>query len=447
MYTYLLIILFLIIFTLLTWKNVRWGLFLITALLPVYLIRFSLITIPTTLLEAMIWILFIIWLVKMKKWYGLSFSPAIWLRNLKKKKSGYNPIPKILRLPIILLLVATTIAMWSAPDLRSASGIWKAYFIDPIMFLIVLVYTINTKEDLKNIIRLLGLTVLAIGIFALIQKLTGALIPNPFWATEETRRITTFFGYPNANALLVAPIIILTLINLFNKKNKYLLLDILIIIFGLLTVIWSGSTGALIGLTAGSLALLIFYPKTRLTALLIILAFSLGCNFYPAFKEKVSNQLAIASQIHLPLGATDLHIRMQQWRETWIMLKDQPILGSRLAGYQTAVTPYHQNDHVEIYLYPHNFFLNFWAETGLLGLIAVIWLLIAFFRLSYKKGLGLNICLASAMIVVLVHGLVDVPYFKNDLSVLFWLLIGLTIIDYNLRRGARVVESGALEKR
>ena len=208
MYTYLLIILFLIIFTLLTWKNVRWGLFLITALLPVYLIRFSLITMPTTLLEAMIWILFIIWLVKMKKWYGLSFNPVIWLRNLKKKKSAYNPIPKIIRLPIVLLLVATTVAMWSAPDLRAAGGIWKAYFIDPIMFLIVLVYTINTKEDLKNIIRLLGLTVLAIGIFALIQKLTGALIPNPFWAATETRRITTFFSYPNANALLVAPIII-----------------------------------------------------------------------------------------------------------------------------------------------------------------------------------------------------------------------------------------------
>jgi hypothetical protein len=30
------------------------------------------------------------------------------------------------------------------------------------------------------------------------------------------------------------------------------------------------------------------------------------------------------------------------------------------------------------------------------------------------------------IIAILVHGLVDVPYFKNDLAVLFWMLIALT---------------------
>jgi len=39
------------------------------------------------------------------------------------------------------------------------------------------------------------------------------------------------------------------------------------------------------------------------------------------------------------------------------------------------------------------------------------------------------------MIVLLVHGLVDTPYFKNDLSVLFWLIIGLGIAEANLRKG------------
>lgn len=37
----------------------------------------------------------------------------------------------------------------------------------------------------------------------------------------------------------------------------------------------------------------------------------------------------------------------------------------------------------------------------------------------------LNIGLISAMIVIIVHGLVDVPYFKNDLAVMFWLFLAM----------------------
>jgi uncharacterized ion transporter superfamily protein YfcC len=33
--------------------------------------------------------------------------------------------------------------------------------------------------------------------------------------------------------------------------------------------------------------------------------------------------------------------------------------------------------------------------------------------------------LMGAMVVIVVHGLVDVPYFKNDLAVLFWVMIGI----------------------
>jgi len=37
----------------------------------------------------------------------------------------------------------------------------------------------------------------------------------------------------------------------------------------------------------------------------------------------------------------------------------------------------------------------------------------------------LKLGLLGALVVIIVHGLVDVPYFKNDLSLLFWLIIFL----------------------
>jgi O-antigen ligase len=83
----------------------------------------------------------------------------------------------------------------------------------------------------------------------------------------------------------------------------------------------------------------------------------------------------------------------------------------------------------EIYMYPHNIFLNFWSELGLLGALLFSWIIAKFLwqsstlYLKEKNFLALGLC--GAMLVILIHGLVDVPYFKNDLSVLFWILIAL----------------------
>ncbi len=437
----LLIIIYLLLFAIISHKNLKWGVYLICATLPAYLIRFAVLGVPLTLLESMIIILFIVWLIKEK----ISFNPAVWLKNLKDQKlknESRNAVPKIFRFPIILLLIASTIAVFVAPDFESAAGIWKAYFIEPLMFLLVFVYNIKTTEEIKNVIRALGITVLAIGIFAVIQKLTGALILNPFWADEATRRITTFFGYPNANALFVLPIIFLTLYNLLTDKKILMIgLNILIMILGILAIIWTASTGALVGLAAGLLALLVMHKKTRLMILLAGTVVVLTLALTPAAQNKISQSLYLASQTKLPLVPSDLAIRTQQWRETLAMLADRPLIGAGLSGYQASVAPYHINQHIEIYLYPHNFLLNFWTETGLLGLVAMLWILIAFFMTAcqaFKNSNMLTFSVISAMIGLLVFGLVDVPYFKNDLAVLFWIIVGIIIILNNQKAFGRV---------
>lgn len=152
-------------------------------------------------------------------------------------------------------------------------------------------------------------------------------------------------------------------------------------------------------------------------------------------------------------------IRRQQWKETIQMLSDgRYISGAGLSNYQEAVKTFHQegifvknddpdwyrkvvwNDEykkkvwqpVEIYMYPHNIFLNFWTEIGLLGALLFTWLIGRYFyeaiRLQSKLDRAARMMalgLIGAMSALCIHGLVDVPYFKNDLSVLFWLLIAL----------------------
>jgi O-antigen ligase len=96
--------------------------------------------------------------------------------------------------------------------------------------------------------------------------------------------------------------------------------------------------------------------------------------------------------------------------------------------------PYYTHLHTEAnFIDPHNIVLNFWVEVGLLGLIAFAWIMFVGFRVSWHgwrsasagwRPYHLGVLLA--LVAVLVHGQVDVPYFKNDLSLQFWTLIGLT---------------------
>ncbi|MBI4450308.1 O-antigen ligase family protein [Candidatus Uhrbacteria bacterium] len=130
-------------------------------------------------------------------------------------------------------------------------------------------------------------------------------------------------------------------------------------------------------------------------------------------------------------------VRLAQYRETWRLLRDHPIRGAGLAGYQQAIAPYHEKRDVEIFLYPHNLLLAIWVELGLAGLLLFLTILYQFFRQLFspplsgrgsERGWG-RYGIVAAMFVVLVHGLVDVPYFKNDLAMLVWVIVAIGTIQ------------------
>ena len=149
-------------------------------------------------------------------------------------------------------------------------------------------------------------------------------------------------------------------------------------------------------------------------------------------------------------------LRINIWKGAAEMLKEKPILGAGLNGYRILASQYQERYYdketqelisVETHPYPHNLFLTIWLELGLLGLVIFFLILFQFFRQGFKNLRKEPILIGSimgAMVIILVHGLVDTPYFKNDLSILFWIIIGLMIIIS--RRGGRVDEGATLEK-
>jgi O-antigen ligase len=438
---------FLIFFAYLSWRNLFLATTFIIAFLPTYLIRFNLGFVPFTLLEGMILVLFGVWVIK-----------SVIARSDQRERRG-NPLVSEIegdcRAPlrsarngrhflamtpwnwlIILWLIIATISMFVSPNLRAAAGIWKAYFIEPILFLTVFLDVIKTKKDLENIFYALGFSALYISLFAIYQKFTGFAIPHP-WQEESVRRVTGFYGFPNAVGLYLAPIIVLYVGLLIDRLQttdyrlqifklpvtSYQLLVtsyyLSVIILSTAAIIFAQSEGAYIGVLAGVFFLGIMTKKLRLPTLIFSVIFTIIIISVPQLKDYAWRQISFQE--------ASGKVRIIMWEETIEMLKDRPILGAGLAGYQETFDPYHKARHIEIYLYPHNLFLNFWSELGLLGLILFL-AIIAFFFYSFYRLPVTNYQLPAVMLALLVHGLVDAPYFKNDLSILFWIIIGASIL-------------------
>ena len=418
---------------------------LTVALLPTYLIRFNVLGIPLTFLEVMILVSFSIWFIR-----ATQLKPVAWF----KKRDERQPYP--FGLEIIAILVFSFAAVSVADFSLSAMGVWKAYFFEPILLFILIMNIFQDTAGRKKILLGLLLGALATSLLAIFQQATGAFITNPFWANAETRRVVSWFGYPNAVGLFLAPLVLLLTGWLFTlcQEKKQLILKITItttIILSIAAIYFAKSEGALIGILAGAwLTAIIANKYTRLATIVGTVIIGTIILIMPTYRAYALDKITLS----------DLsgEIRKQQWKETMQTLSvwPQTILGNGLSNYPPAVAPHHQEgiffnrdkidnfdsrlygsaelrakywQPVEIYLYPHNIFLNFWTELGLLGALVFAWLIIKYLIISVKLFLSeknyLALGLFGAMAAIVIHGLVDVPYFKNDLSALFFILLAM----------------------
>lgn len=421
----LLLTIYACLFIVLCIRRLDWAVYFILFAPWSYIIRFDVFFVPFTLLEVMILSVSLIWAVKLlrnKRYYDMVLPPKRMLWS-----QGF-------------FMTAATIGIFVSPDWVAAAGIWKAYFIEPVLFFFVCITVIKTRQQIQLAVWVMLASLVIPGMLALYQFGTGDLITNTFWQLSDTRRATSLYGYPNAIGLYFAPIVVLGVgvgvqklrqmikgTILADKKNILVTISILGILgIGFMGIFVAQSKGAVLAVGMALLAFSLFWRGYRLmfAGVVIVVAMVVGM-FFP--------QLLSVQGISNVSGGGSLEVRISQWNETATMLQQHFLLGAGLSGYQAAIEPFHQERHIEIFMYPHQILLNFWTEVGLLGLGAFIWLVILLFNYSIyvQKSYSFSIMpLGGALIALLAHGLVDVPYFKNDLALLFWTLAALMMVYY-----------------
>jgi O-antigen ligase len=390
-------------------KILEWGIYLIALCLPLYLVRFKIFNIPTTVLEIMIYILFIVWLIKV-------FKFGKFKRLLTTHCSLF--------IAVLLILIGLSLATVFSSDLRTSAGIWKAWFIDALLFFIILITTIKTSKQIKNVLYAFVSSGFIVSVISLIYLIQGKL--------DATGRLQAIYNSPNYLAMYIAPALIVGFglwILVKNRLGKILLFIVLCSLF--ITLCCTQSFGAYMGIiTALCFGLILYLYKLEKKKLIYgVIFLGLIVILILSYSKFTSEQ-----------GKLSLNARLTIWQKAWQIFKANPILGIGPGTFEDYFPPYPEWGVPQ----PHNFYLAFLLQTGIIGFIGFIWLLVWFFRKGFKmfsiQHSAFGILLMMVMIYILVHGLVDTQYWKNDLSIIFWLIIGLMVI---LSRHSLLARSGS----
>jgi O-antigen ligase len=371
-------------------------------------------------------------------------SLANWGRSRQSANTAYPPPQFTERLARLTLLdwgvmawvcLGTLAISWSAQR-GIAITEWRTLFVEPALFYLILRTTRLEQRDLVLLIDGLlfaGVLVCVIGLF---QFMRGDVII----AEGGARRLASVYGSPNNAALFLErclPFALAFLLYPLHKQRR--VISALVVGLMLFTILLTQSAGALfLGVPISiALVLILVWGRRASVALIALFAVAVGLLIVLA---NTSDRFA-----RLFTGEGTSFFRVRVWQSAMQMIRDNPITGLGLDQFLYAYRGRYilpdawQEPNLS---HPHNILLDFWIRLGILGVVLLIFVQIAFWRSAFGVYRRLHSAkpLQSAIIVgamgamagLLAHGLVDNSAFVNDLAFIFILILSLPGILSNI---------------
>lgn len=237
-----------------------------------------------------------------------------------------------------------------------------------------------------------------------------------------------FFGY----ILEVAIPMVLSMSIVVHSTKKSSVYGILVILYTA-TVLLTQARGPWLGIVAGIVAV-IYINRKKFSKRNIIRFLSVTLIFCaittPLFWDRA---MTILSGNHTT-NVQRIHI----WQYTLHMIQDHSIVGIGLGQYEKIYASYvdPMEKLIRATTHAHNSYLMIFAEAGVIGFSAFIYLLLSFKKLlGYILRRGDHTGMASGFVgifcAVLITSFVDNAFFSPYVSKMFWLLLGVLLYSMN----------------
>lgn len=390
------------------------SLLLLTFLIaPAYTVKLNLLNYPTDAL--MVWVIFV-WLA-----FAVYLISQKQFRNFVIFKESLDRKFWILT---ELFLLAGIISLFVNGIDRAKLGQFIVLFLQPISMFLMGGFIISQNPKAKQLLLVTCYLLLALsGLYAILQYFTLVGLPPAYWGNSvEPKRALSFFAHPNFYALWSAPLLALLIPDVVQRAKGIGLrakLPILGWLIGVVGLLFSFSRAGWLGL---ALAIFVYAlaagdKKIRRTifATVIVMVIVIVC--IPNLRWRFT----------LPFyGEKSAVSRLSLWDTGVKAIKEAPITGLGLTGFANNWERLNTDPNLDTHNFPHNIFFNFWVETGLLGLISFMGIVYLGIYRGFKNRQDLfKLGVALFLVALLTQGLIDNPYFKNDLAMVFWLVLAL----------------------
>jgi len=229
----------------------------------------------------------------------------------------------------------------------------------------------------------------------------------------RSQRQASTLNNPNLLGAYLILFLPLAFLLCFAKKNIFFLLASL---FSSIILVLTYSKGAVAGFI---LATVLFMKKNKRMFLVL-------CSFvFILLIIIVLRVSVIQSVIDDGLSAD---YRIEIFKDSLKLSKENLLFGAGLGTFRMI-----NNLEMDIH-HAHNIYLQIMVERGLLSLLSFLALLFVFYKESLKNRAEgdyfnkVKVAFLIGITAVLIHGLIDYPFYSQRISLLFWMVIGIVSV-------------------
>lgn len=309
---------------------------------------------------------------------------------------------------------------------------WKGYMIIPLVF-IAASLVIEDRKAIRMVVLLTAVSLLFIDRSCLLESLTRT------WTSfSDDKRDAGPLAYgPNQTAAFLAQFAMFFWgFVQFVKRGRIRYMCYLLVAATLLANMYTFSRGGYLAVLFAVFVLGLLKDRKLLLALGLFLL--IWQSVVPtAVRERV--MMTETSNGHLEASAQE---RVDLWENAEKSILHSPIAGNGFATFQLG-------EHVDNLKDTHNWYVKVLVETGIIGLIMVLWLLLQMIAVSYRlfkrakdplyQGLGLGLLLATCS--CLVANFFGDRWTYLEITGPLWVLVGAAIRATDLTTSESVTES------